>query len=60
MYQMSMYQMNYTTDAASAPACRSARADMALNLDTAAEAVSVLILGVLVLISVIVRILVPV
>jgi len=51
----------HSADAACAPACQSARFEnIALNLDTAVEAVSVLILGVLVLISVIVRILVPV
>ena len=60
MFAMYMKKM-HTADAACEPACQSARFEnTALNLDTAAAAVSVLILGVLVLISVIVRILVPV
>ena len=62
MFTMYNKQMNMSTDASWAPACQSARYPhtVSANVGTAVEAVSVLILGVLVLISGIVRIIVPV
>ena len=59
MYKVSKYQMHKSADASFAPACPSARMNSALNLDTAALVVSILILAVLVLLALIVRIGVP-
>lgn len=60
MYTMSMNTMNTSADAWCAPACqRSAHMMNTLILDTAVEAVSLLILALVVLVSLLVRIILP-
>lgn len=60
MYAMSMSQKNTSADAWCAPACqRSAHMMNTLILDTAVEAVSLLILALAVLVSLLVRIIFP-
>ncbi len=61
MYAMYQPCMNTSADAWCAPVCQSARTSMAHTaiLDTAVQAVSVLILGLVRLLAVLVRIIIP-